>query len=87
MKEVYEQSAFLQNGTPDEHLDTAIVSLTIMSYALPKKQQISGDFIKTIDAITQPLLNKDSHLLECRLSLFLGYYIDILYRNDDTTFM
>ena len=43
--------------------------------------------MKTIDAVTQTILDRDSHLLECRLSLFLGYYIDILYRNDDGTFL
>ena len=87
MKEIYENSAYLQNGTPEEHIDTCLVSLTIMSYVLPKKPQISNEFVKTIDAVTQVILDRDSHLLECRLSLFLGYYIDILYRNDDSTFL
>ena len=87
MKEIYENSAYLQHGTPEEHIDTCLVSLTIMSYVLPKKPQISNEFVKTIDAVTQTILDRDSHLLECRLSLFLGYYIDILYRNDDGTFL
>ena len=72
---------------PDQHIDVALVSLTILSYALPKKEVIADFFVETIDKITPKLLDKNSHLLECRLSLFLGYYIDILYREDNETFL
>lgn len=83
----YEASNFIKTGTEEELIDVSILALTVLSYSLPKKMEFVGEFVRIIDTITQPLLSRDSELLECRLSLFLGYYIDILYKEDQSTFL
>jgi len=84
---VYEGSCFLKTATDEELIDVGFMVLTVLSYSLPKKENFVSEFVRIIDTVTTPLLARNSQLLECRLSLFLGYYIDILYKEDQATFL
>ena len=87
LSQVYDQVSLFKSCSDEELLDIALTSLTVLSYALPKKENFSPVFMKVIDSTTQQIMDRKSTLLDSRLALFLGYYIDILYSNDETTFL
>jgi hypothetical protein len=87
LNEVYSESTFMKTATDEELIDTSIIVLTIVSYALPKKTNIAEKFVEVVDKTTNIILDMKNPLLDCRLSLFLGYYIDILYKEDEATFL
>lgn len=58
-----------------------------MSYAIPKKQGVVQDLQKALSIVTPIIMNDANPLLEVRLTLFLGYYIDILYIGDEEIFL
>ena len=76
---------FLNSNRPEIIIETWLMSLTIVSYLLPKRV----DIIAALDVI----LKRDlegliiSHaLVQARLAIFLGYFADILFRGDDEKF-
>lgn len=84
---IHDRSYFLQHSTDEEKVDTSIIFLTLVSYMLPKKVEIVKLLKQTMNQITYPLIELKNPLLESRLSLFLGYYIDILYGEQDELFL
>ena len=79
LSKVYDQVQFFKTATSEEIIDVGFNALTILSYSLPKRPGFEPRFIKVIDSCTAKIIAKDSCLLDCRLALFLGYYIDLLY--------
>jgi hypothetical protein len=45
------------------------------------------DLQKALSIVTPIIMNDANPLLEVRLTLFLGYYIDILYIGDEEIFL
>ena len=60
--------------------------LTMVSYALPKEPNLKLKYTQVIERITEPIIQFNSLLLNCRLTIMLGYYMDILYKEDSKTF-
>ena len=83
----YQNSHFFQTANEEELIDTAILILTILSWNLPRKTEFVPKFQDVFDNITNKLIEIDNNLINCRLALFLGYYIDLLYKKDSGTFL
>lgn len=87
LKDHYPQSKFFTYCSDEELIDCSLLTLTMISYALPKNLDLKNRFTETIERITQPIMQRNSLLLNCRLTIMLGYYIDILYKEDNGTFL
>lgn len=82
--EFYKQR-FLSTNRPEVIIETCLLSLTIVSYLLPKRV----DIIAGLDVIVKRNLEAliSSHvLIQSRLAIFLGYFADILFKGDDEKF-
>lgn len=71
---------------PEIIIETCILSMTVISYLLPKRTDIIMSLdhmmIKDLD-----LLLVDTHvLIQARMALFFGYFSDILFKNNDQKF-
>lgn len=87
LNSIYDNVLFFKSSTDEEKIDTAICYLTLLSYAIPKKPELCGRFKQAIEVCTNPIIASTNTLLKCRLTLLLGYFIDILYKNDDQIFI
>ena len=76
----------MKNCTDEQLIDICLLVLTMVSYALPKDDALKVRFTKTVEKVTLPILERNNLLLECRLTIMLGYYIDILYKDDEEVF-
>lgn len=86
LKEHYQDSKFFKYCSDEDLIDVSILTLTMVSYALPKDATLKSRFISIVEKVTKPILDRNSLLLNCRLTIMLGYYIDILYKNDESVF-
>ena len=86
LKENYTNSKFFAYWTDEELIDVSLLTITMISYALPKQEKLKVRLIEICERITRPIMERNSILLNCRLTVMLGYYIDILYRDDETIF-
>ena len=76
---------FLSHNRPEIIIETWLMSLTIVSYLLPKRVDIIAALDVILKRNLEPLIT--SHILiQSRLALFLGYFADILFRGDDEKF-
>jgi len=87
LKDHYANSTFLANSSDEDKIDVGLMMLTMVSYALPKADLLKETFVKVIENITDPILSMNSLLLNCRLTIMLGYYMDILYKSDEKVFL
>lgn len=87
LKDEYEKSKFLSYCSEEDMIDCSLLTLTMVSYALPKSQDLKEKFVSVIEKVTKSIMDKNSLLLNCRLTIMLGYYIDILYKKDESVFM
>ena len=74
--------------------------LTVMSYILPQRKDLIGNFERTISSPVQSFLEQKPHnlpdmddfqnakavILRNRFSLLLGYYADILFTQNQEAF-
>jgi hypothetical protein len=86
LKDHYEHSTFMRVSSTEDKIDVAIMMLTMSSYALPKDDNLKKRFIEVVEKVTMPIMNIKSLLLNCRLTIMLGYYMDILYKENDEDF-
>jgi hypothetical protein len=63
------------------------VALTAISYILPRRADLVPYFEKTLIENIDAVLSQDSILLRSRMSLLLGYYADMLFRDHHEAFM
>lgn len=59
----------------------------MISYALPKDQNLKVKFVEVLERVTRPIMEKNNLILNCRLTCLLGYYIDILYKDQNDVFV
>jgi len=81
-------------------VDTCLLVLTVMSYILPQRKDLIGNFERTISSNVQSFLEQKPHnlpdmddfqnakavILRNRFSLLLGYYADILFTQNQEAF-
>lgn len=77
---------FFTYCSDEDLIDVSLLTITMISYALPKQEKLKTRFIDVWEKITRPIMERDSTLLNCRLTIMLGYYIDILYKKDESIF-
>jgi len=87
LKMHYSESKFFTYCTDENLIDCSLLVLTMISYALPKAENLKLRFIKVVENVTKPLMERNSLLLNCRLTIMLGYYIDILYKENEVVFL
>ena len=58
----------------------------MVSYALPKDETLKERFTEILEKVTEPIMLTENLILNCRLTCLLGYYIDILYKEDNLIF-
>jgi len=77
---------FLGSKSPEIIIESCVMSLTIISYLLPKRL----DILQALDFMlkrNQNSLINDSHILiQARMALFYGYFSDILFKDDEDNF-
>ena len=86
LKVHHPDSKFLSYWTDEELIDVSLLTITMISYALPKQEKLKNRLIEIWEKITRPIMDKRNTLLNWRLTIMLGYYIDILYRDDESIF-
>jgi hypothetical protein len=83
-----ENCSFVKHSKPDVVVDASITVLGLLSYVHSKKQYQSV-FI-CIERVFQyyiaDILGNESKLVKCRYSLFLGYLIDVLFKDRPQAF-
>ena len=87
LKDHYAESTFCRTASNEDKIDCSIMMLTMSSYALPKDDNLREKFTVVVEKITQPIMQMNSLLLNCRLTIMLGYYMDILYRQNEDVFL
>jgi hypothetical protein len=86
LKDNYNNCKVLMNLTDEDLIDVSITILTMVSYALPKDDALKARFIQAVEKTTKPIMDRNSLMLNCRLTCLLGYYIDILYKTEEHMF-
>ena len=79
-------SKFYLALSDEDLIDISLIVLTMVSYALPKRDELKNRFIEICEKVTKPIMERESLLLNWRLTILLGYYIDILYKNNENIF-
>ena len=77
----YRNSTFFSIWSDEDLIDISLVVLTMLSYILPKNEGMRAKFVEIWEKVTKPIMERESLLLNWRLTVMLGYYIDILYKN------
>jgi hypothetical protein len=87
-----EPDPFLQTTEPELIVDACLVALTVMSYLLPERKDLTEVFTDTIERNVNEILERKPILpgftkmqivkaviMRSRLSLLIGYYGDLLF--------
>ena len=83
----YDDCLFLQTASQTDFIDTSIIVLTFLSYMVPKRPKIADKFVLTLNKYTKDIIAMDHPVIRVRLSCFLGYYLDILYKDSKEQFI
>lgn len=87
-QQLCEQSHFMQHSKPDVVIDASITVLGLLSYVHSKNQyrNIFGIMENTLNYYIQEIINNESKLVKARYALFLGYLVDMLYKDREDAF-
>ena len=78
----------MKNSKPDVVVESAITVLGLLSY-VHSKQAYKSIFTwieRVFSYYVEEILHNDSKLIKVRYALFLGYLIDVLFKNDENAF-
>jgi hypothetical protein len=94
-----ENDSFLLQTEPEFIIDACLVALTVISYILPERADLTKIFTETMDSNVHELLDRKPILpqysniqiakaviIRSRLSLLMGYYGDLLFVNNFDAF-
>lgn len=87
-KNLIENCSFIKHSKPDVIVDAAIMVLGLLSY-VHSKQAYSSIFMwieRVFQYYIDEILNNESKLVKVRYSLFLGYLIDVLFKEQPDAF-
>lgn len=78
----------MKHSKPDVIVDASIMVLGLLSYVHSKQQYITvfNWIEKVFQYYINEILNNESKLVKARYSLFLGYLIDVLFKNEPAAF-
>lgn len=78
----------MQHSKPDVVIDASITVLGLLSYVHSKNQyrNIFGIMENTLNYYIQEIINNESKLVKARYALFLGYLVDMLYKDREDAF-
>lgn len=87
-QQLCQSSIFIQHSKPDVIIDTAITVLGLLSYVHSKNQynNIFSVMENTLNYYINEIINNESMLVRARYALFLGYLVDMLYKDKDDAF-
>lgn len=74
-------------SSPELIAETALVSLTLIAYVLPRRADLVPIFDSSLGQNIDAILSQGSVLLRARMSLLLGYYADMLFGRDEQAFI
>ena len=80
--------SFIKHSKPDVVIDASIMVLGLLSY-VHSKPAYKNVFVwveKLFSYYVNEILNNESKLVKARYSLFLGYLIDVLFKQDPEAF-
>ena len=83
-----ENCSFVKHSKPDVVVDASITVLGLLSYVHSKKQYQSV-FVcieRVFQYYIEEILTNESKLVKCRYALFLGYLIDVLFKDQPQAF-
>lgn len=87
-KSLIENCSFFKYSKSDVIVETAILVLGLLSYV--HSQQAYSSIVKQIEKVFEnfisEIINHQSELVQCRYALFLGYLIDLLYKDHPYAF-
>ena len=67
--------------------ETCLVVLTAISYTLPRRVDLVPFFEAMLANNIDIILSPESIILRARMSLLIGYYADMLFKNHQTAFL
>ena len=92
----FESDPFLATSEPEFIVDACLVALTVISYILPERKDLTQIFTSTMELNVNELLERKplpqnptklqvarSVIMRARLSLLMGYYGDLLFVGND----
>jgi hypothetical protein len=87
-QQLCEGSSFMQHSKPDVIIDAAITVLGLLSYVHSKNQyrNIFAIMESTLNYYIGEIINNESKLVRARYALFLGYLVDMLYKDREEAF-
>jgi hypothetical protein len=87
-QQLCEGSSFMQHSKPDVIIDAAITVLGLLSYVHSKNQysHIFAIMESTLNHYIQDIIGNESRLVRARYALFLGYLVDMLYKDREAAF-
>ena len=87
-QQLCEGSSFMQHSKPDVIIDPAITVLGLLSYVHSQNQyrNIFAIMESTLNYYIGEIINNESKLVRARYALFLGYLVDMLYKDRDEAF-
>lgn len=87
-KNLIENCAFIRHSKPDVTIDASITVLGLLSYVHSKNsyQNVFAWIEKVFTYYIEDILNHESKLVKVRFSLFLGYLIDVLFKDQPEAF-
>lgn len=87
-QQLCEGSSFMQHSKPDVIIDASITVLGLLSYVHSKNQyrNIFSIMESTLNYYIQEIINNESKLVKVRYALFLGYLVDMLYKDREDAF-
>lgn len=87
-QELCENSSFMKHSKPDVIIDASIMTLGLLSYVHSKNayRPIFDMMEETLTYYIEDIINNDSKLVKARYALFLGYLVDMLYKDKEDAF-
>jgi hypothetical protein len=78
----------VKHSKPDVVVESSITVLGLLSYVHSKQayKSIFAWIEKVFSYYVDEILNNDSKLIKVRYALFLGYLIDVLFKQDSNAF-
>ncbi len=83
---LFQDSNFLHN-TPEIIAETSLLALTAISYILPRRADLVPVFENALANNIDKILSERSILMRARMSLLLGYYVDMLFEKNRSAFL
>ena len=86
--QVLEKSSFITNSKPDVIIETGITVIGLLSYVHSKESYklVFSAIEQVLEYYIEDIIKCESKLILCRYSLFLGYMIDVLFKNHPEAF-